>query len=452
MIKMSDDEVLRILYDKHMITLDDLMTSDTEVIMKNQLAQVHKHKISQLKDGRYITYVSDNTTMSGQKQIRARTKSELYKTLCQHYGIIAANLTVHDLFKRWIKYKQDFVGAKNKGLSQSSITRYDRDYHKFFDKTKIDNMPLSRVNAVVINEALRDIITSHTGVNNDSMYVSQLGSLLCVFRPMFEYAVTAEIILKNPFLHVDTDLLYSLCTPNPQKGDDERALTRPEIHDLLMQVHAMQESTHNRLYMPNYAIELACYTGMRVGEIAALKWSDIKKDKHGRLCIFIDHSEKRIDIKGKKSRIEIGEPKNRKHRHFPVTKDISDLLERIKAVDSKHHDFIFCNAKGKRYTGHDISCAARRRGTEAGITDTKVSIHCIRRTVCSLLNQTMTRKEVSAILGHTEEVDSINYDTDTSTFDDKIASLENLSYSVIVFGEKGKTLEPHKINVSSASM
>ena len=77
---ITDNDVLQMLVASGKISVNDLMTSDTEVIMKNQLAQVHKHKISQLKDGRYITYVSDNTTMSGQKQIRARTKSELYKT------------------------------------------------------------------------------------------------------------------------------------------------------------------------------------------------------------------------------------------------------------------------------------------------------------------------------------------------------------------------------------
>lgn len=49
-------------------------------------------------------------------------------------------------------------------------------------------------------------------------------------------------------------------------------------------------------YMPDYAIELALLTGMRVGEIAALHWSDID-NKH----IHVDFSEHRIDYKDRPS-------------------------------------------------------------------------------------------------------------------------------------------------------
>lgn len=48
--------------------------------------------------------------------------------------------------------------------------------------------------------------------------------------------------------------------------------------------------------MPDYAIELALLTGMRVGEIAALHWSDID-NKH----IHVDFSEHRIDYKDRPS-------------------------------------------------------------------------------------------------------------------------------------------------------
>ncbi len=40
--------------------------------------------------------------------------------------------------------------------------------------------------------------------------------------------------------------------------------------------------------MPIYAIELAIYTGMRIGELTGLKWEDIVEDKY----ILIRRSEK----------------------------------------------------------------------------------------------------------------------------------------------------------------
>jgi len=49
-----------------------------------------------------------------------------------------------------------------------------------------------------------------------------------------------------------------------------------------------------------------------------------------------------------------------------------------------------------------ISCAAGKRCMESGIENG--SIHRIRRTVSSLLNQVLPQKDAAAMLGHTERV------------------------------------------------
>ena len=176
--------------------------------------------------------------------------------------------------------------------------------------------------------------------------------------------------------------------------------------------------------MPNYCVELAMYTGMRVGEIAALHWSDVR-DR-----LYIDYSEHRLDYKDRPSEIIISEPKNKKHRAIPITDEMRDLFDRVRALNAKSdEDFIFVRPDGSRYTGHDIGCAVSRRAKEAGINGT--SIHEIRRTVSSLLNTRLSQKDVADMLGHSEHVNERFYNYSTAETGEKIDALRDViqSYS-----------------------
>ena len=425
----------------------DLFQMQKEGLMQSVLEQVHHYKITKTGDGRWTTRVPDNTKPDGSRQIRKNSKTDLYNFLIAFYKIsINKVMTVTELFNEWESYKKCFVGKKNKGLSQSSVTRYHRDYYHYISNTPIADMDINKVTSISLEQALVNVI-----ISND-LLVSQYKSIRCFLPAIFKYAVLKNYITASPYDHVDTDRLLSMCTPNKIKDDEDRILTLEERNGLLTRVHAMQISKRNRAYMPNYAIELACYTGMRVGEIAALKWSAIHNDKNGHLCIFVDFAEKRIDEIDDKMHvemhIEIGEPKNRKHRHIPVTPEISELLKRVESITGDY-EYIFTNIKtGERYTGHDIGCACDRRGKESGIEN--ASIHRIRRTVASILNlQSHNKKLVSAILGHTEEVDESNYDYDISDYTDKYAVLCSVSQKVTDFEDnpdKLKTSESPRIN------
>ncbi len=85
------------------------------------------------------------------------------------------------------------------------------------------------------------------------------------------------------------------------------------------------------VYIQDYAIELATLTGMRVGELAALKWECISKDE-----LSINYSEHRMDFDDKPCEYYIGEPKNGKCRPFPMSDEIQALLDRVKAVQTEH--------------------------------------------------------------------------------------------------------------------
>ncbi|MBQ8234866.1 MAG: tyrosine-type recombinase/integrase, partial [Bacilli bacterium] len=182
-------------------------------------------------------------------------------------------------------------------------------------------------------------------------------------------------------------------------------------------------------YMPDYAIELAMLTGMRVGELAALSWDMLDEN-----FIHIRRSEHRLDYRDKKSELIIGEPKNGKYRSIPITSEIRNLLNKIKTLNlQSEENFIFVREDGSRYTSHDISCAVNRRGKEVGIE--KVSVHRVRRTVSSQLNYILPRKDVATLLGHSEKVNEEHYDYSLAEIKAKKQALSQVSVNIINFSD-----------------
>lgn len=240
------------------------------------------------------------------------------------------------------------------------------------------------------------------------------------------------------------------------EDDSERVLTDCEMSALVKATRG-QIARHPH-YMPNYAILLAILTGMRVGEIVALRWFDIYDE-----YIHIDHSEHRLEFQSHEEAVAaykkgwmqrqydivepipmnsertyilaIGEPKNNRHRVFPIVTEIADLLEEIRTLGMVSKD-------GSRYTGHDIACAAARRGDEARIS--KTCIHEIRRTWSSNALKTHSRKLVANLLGHLEETNARFYDYDTSSSDQKKEVVAQMCSNVLNFNDFVKSKKEAK--------
>ena len=392
----------------------DSVCFEQEALMASILDKVHKYKISKgVNEGRYTTYVKDENKPSGRRQIKTKTLADMYKFLFDYYGIAREKeMLFSELWEQWIDYKKQFVSFRNnKGLSQSTIRRYERDYDKYIADSKLAMQSVTHITAIQLDTFIMDIIRKH------SMKESCAKNIISYIHNVFGYAYRAEIIKADVSAKMDKRLILAQCAESVQKQDKDRVLTNAEREKLKI---AIKKHEKNHIYyMPDYAIELALLTGMRVGEIAALRWSDID-DKN----INIDFSEHRLDYKDKPCELIIGEPKNRKHRKIPLSTEMQNLFARIRALDIKS-DFIFARKEtGERYTAHDISCAIDRRAQEADIK--KTSIHGIRRTVSSLLNEQIPQKAVASMLGHLETTNERYYNFDTHEDSEKIRALNTL--------------------------
>ncbi len=80
-----------------------------------------------------------------------------------------------------------------------------------------------------------------------------------------------------------------------------------------------------------------------------------------------------------------------------------------------------------------IAFLDRPCGRDAGIRG--VSIHCIRRTVSSMLNTVLPQKAVADMLGHSERVNEQHYNYSMAENAEKKRSLEEVFSKVLKFEE-----------------
>lgn len=320
--------------------------------------------------------------------------------------------TFSELYSAWLEYKKEQVGTNKGQLHPNTYRRYQRDYERYIKGTSFDKQIVSTITPVTIEKFLKNMVITHNLTQRCFTNIhGYLGNALF-------YARKRGLLNENPMDLVDKSPIKGFCKVIV-KEDKDRVLSASDMNKLINTLHDKQVS--NDLYVQNYAIELATLTGMRVGELAALKWNCIEEDVL-RIC----YSEHRIDYEDKACEYYIGEPKNRKHRAFPMSDEIKTLLNKVKTIQEKYgivSEYVFANKEG-RVNSHTISCAMSRRCKDAGI-DTR-SIHAIRRTVSSHLRAVLPVATVANMLGHLEETNNKHYNYDIITDELKATCLKEM--------------------------
>ena len=102
----------------------------------------------------------------------------------------------------------------------------------------------------------------------------------------FYKASKEKIIIENPIESLTCKQFYTYCRV-VNKPIEEQIFTKDVAEKFFDSLH--QDMIKQAGYIPNYAVEFASLTGMRVSEIVALGWEDINfKEKY----FIINKSEK----------------------------------------------------------------------------------------------------------------------------------------------------------------
>ncbi len=122
----------------------------------------------------------------------------------------------------------------------------------------------------------------------------------------------------------------------------------PTIYQKEIEVFSEKEKSKLEKYLlssqelKNIGILISLYSGLRIGEICSLKWSNI--DFESKL-ICVNHTMQRVYIEKDKTQVIIAEPKTKKSiRKIPIAKTLYNKLKEININYSKD-DYILTRKK-----------------------------------------------------------------------------------------------------------
>ena len=192
---------------------------------------------------------------------------------------------------------------------------------------------------------------------------------------------------------------FHVIYPGNQKEKRVEVLSQKQQGDLLDAIH--QDGSYEAL---GYA--MALYTGLRIGEICALKWENINMYERK---IFVNKTIQRIYLKegdGGKSKVIITTPKSEKSiRNIPVSDALYGLL-REKVCDDKNIYFITGTRKymePRLYRKHYKKFLLQNKMEY-------IKFHGLRHTFATrCIEQGANYKVVSELLGHSSVKLTLDY-------------------------------------------
>ena len=225
-------------------------------------------------------------------------------------------------------------------------------------------------------------------------------TILDVVRRILGRAVEEGILLRNPALPIKVKV------PQPVQS----ILNATEVQNLL---HEAKRTNHR--FFAIWAAAL--FTGMRSGELYALRWTDI------------DLENRRIYVtRSWNNKAGYGPTKSQRNRVVPISNSLMRLLAELRLAgrsQSPDEDFVLPHLQ--EWTDGEQAAVLRRFCQTIGITSVK--FHDLRATfITQLLLKGVALAQVMSIAGHTEIGTTNGYLRVAGT--DLEGTTEKLSYSL----------------------
>ena len=407
------------------ITSDDAtnqltMVNKEERKLKEQLV-LEKH-VNKNGSPRKIKYQESKdlwvTIMADKKKIYSKTRNGLIDKLFIYYDLNIQSKTIKTIFTQALDEK-----AKTENVNPKTIDRYNYFFNRFIDDefacrniTEITKADLKAYTQNMVNKL-------HPKKKAFLGYKSLLNLI-------FTYAIEYELITSNPVISIKNSIYLKSCDTQKNVSED-KILSLNEIETIKSEIYRrMSLKRYNGYFINGFAILLSIETGMRVGELCSLKWSDIHDN-----YIHIHSQQLSRKIQGGKEYYLVNWTKNEKGisnggRRFPLTNAIKHILSELKSIqDAKHitSDFILCHENGEWIKSDAYQTCLRRLMRSLGLPVT--NNHTFRMSLNSniFIPNGIPETTRALLLGHSVETNLKYYSYAPRDAEEEILNILNAS-------------------------
>ncbi len=341
-----------------------------------------------------------------------RKEDQLFKDKSDGIKVDAQNVKLDDIYDLWLSLKR--------GLKDNTFQNYKYLYEMFV-QPKIGQLRLCTMKPSDVTR-LYNYLLEERGLK-----VSTIDSVHTVLHQVLEMAVKEDYLRTN----VADNALKELKQAHTIKSEHRKALTVAEQRLFIDFLKA--ENTPYHHWYPVF--EVMIDTGMRVGEITGLRWSDIDLDEGiitvDHTLVYYRHEDKSCSFNVHSTKTKAG---TRTIPMFPEVKE-AFLMEkafqemnklRCKSVIDGYTDFIFINRFGMVQHQGTLNKALRRiirdcnerqfkKGGKNPVLLPSFSCHSLRHTFTTrMVEEGVKIKVIQDILGHADFSTTMDIYTDVT--------------------------------------
>lgn len=300
--------------------------------------------------------------------------------------------TFSNLYLHWFQLKL-------KEVRPQTADRIEYTYKKYFLSDSISSLDFRALDNLFLLEWILNIL------NSQQVTYKEYQRILQLLKGVYDYAVD--------FFFMPDTVSFDRIKKNIPKNKfyvskkKEYAVSSDTIS-------SFSDAVKGDLFAfgrPSATALLYCnfFLGLRIGELASLRWSDVDFDSE---CIHISHIETRHyerDVNGSRTGTVVYShdslPKTvsgiRVIPLIPEAKDVLMLIRRYHYFMGYESDFVAYDGSNAKAMASSLSKTLRRVCKQLGIP--RFNPHLIRKTVATMLhNSGVPTRQVSDLLGHSD--------------------------------------------------
>lgn len=355
----------------------------------------HRKGVGYKSDGHRKTLTVTAATKSA--CIREMKKKEAEWNRRKDTGRVLLNDSVASLCQNHLDYQ-----VENGDLRPKSIDRRECTIVNQIEKYDLGRMQIQAVTSVDIEQHIRFLMKE--GKLSESSIIKTLD----VLNAAYDWAKRRGDLEVNPVYGVKPELVKKIKKMSVKGANDAdvNVLSEEEVERFCREASRINE--YEKRYFAGYYCLLLLYTGMRVGEMIALRWRDVDLRK-GLLTIeksssMAKNRDKKGDLDNNFVMVE-GTTKNQKARIIQLTEEARTILARLKARNwmIDEDDLVAPTKNGRMNTASNLEHRMKMILKAAGICGINGGLHIFRKTFATRMYEKGARvEEIAAYIGDLE--------------------------------------------------